>query len=119
MEAIIRAIELEIEKKERELSALRQSLNALRAPGGRPAPPVVSTGEGISGTQFRGQYVGAAVRQYMETKKVAKKDEIVDALSQGGITWGKYPKRQVALAVANSPKVYAVEGDTVTIIPGR
>src|ERR1017187_2776844 len=26
-----------------------------------------------------------------------------------------YPKRQVALAISNSPKIYAVKGDTVTL----
>jgi len=49
---------------------------------------------------------------------VARKEEILDALNRGGITWGKYPKRQVALAVANSPAVYSVDGDTVSIIQG-
>jgi hypothetical protein len=116
MEDIIRAIELEINKKERELSALRQSLDTLREPG-RRSFSAAST-DLVSATQFRGQGVGSAVRQYMETKKIARKEEIVDALNRGGIAWGKYPKRQVALAVANSPTVYRVEGDTVTLIPG-
>lgn len=75
--------------------------------------------EESSDARFKGQGVGAAVRQYMEIKKSATLDEIREALDRGGIEWGKYPKRQVALAIANSPKIYAVNGDTVTLNPSR
>jgi hypothetical protein len=59
---------------------------------------------------------GAALRQVMQGRKSATLDEIREALDRG-ISWGKYPKRQVALAVANSPKLYAQQGDLVTLIP--
>ena len=53
----------------------------------------------------------------MQNKKSATFDEIRDGLGRGGIRWGKYPKRQVKLAVVNSPKVYTFTDDIVTLIP--
>jgi hypothetical protein len=118
MEDVIRAIESEINRKESELSALRQSLESLRALGCRSSAPTAVGAGRVSSDQFEGQGVGAAVRQFMQVKRSASLDEIREALDRGGIKWGKYPKRQVALAVANSPAVYALKDGTVTLVQG-
>ncbi len=119
MESIIhamQAIESEIGVTELRLSALRKSLEALRAIPAIGTVSIMAGAEEPDG-RYRGQGVGAALRQFMQNRKSATLDEIRDALGRGGISWGKYPKRQVALAVANSPKLYAQQGDLVTLIP--
>jgi hypothetical protein len=120
MESIIQAIqsiESEISMTELRLSALRKSLESLRAIPTNGTAHNPTRAEESDG-QYRGQGVGAALRQVMRNRKSATLDEIRDALDRGGISWGKYPKRQVALAVANSPKLYAQQGDLVTLITG-
>jgi|SRR5882672_66249 len=120
MENVIRAIESEIIKKETELSALRQSLDSLRGFRGRSSvAPTVADADWISPRLFEGQRVGKAVRQFMQVKGSATLEEIREALDRGGIAWGKYPKRQVALAVANSPALYMVKDGTVTWAQNR
>jgi hypothetical protein len=68
-----------------------------------------------NGTRFAGQDVSAAIRQYMQEQRSATLDEIREALTSGGIEWGKYPKRQVKLTIVNNPSVYALKGETVTL----
>jgi hypothetical protein len=112
----IRAIESEIDVTELLLSTLRKSLEGLKAFPANGVPRITACAEQSDG-RYRGLDVGAAVRQSMQSRKSATLDEIRDALDRGGITWGKYPKRQVKLAVVNSPKMYAIKGDLVTLIP--
>jgi hypothetical protein len=111
----IRAIESEIDATELRLSLLRKSLEGLKAipPNGTTR---ITAGAEESDGRYRGLGAGAAVRLFMQGKRSATLDEIRHALDRGGITWGKYPKRQVKLAVVNSPKVYAIKGDLVTLI---
>lgn len=112
----IRAVELEIDTTVRRLSLLRRSLESLKAiPADGKAR--IAAGAEESDGRYRGQEVGAAVRQFMQSKKSATLDEIRDALDCGSISWGKYPKRQVKLAIVNSPNVYAITGALVTLIP--
>jgi hypothetical protein len=119
MENVIRAIESEINNKEMELSALRQSLDNLRGLRGLSSASTAVGADRISVGQFEGQSVGAAVRQFMQVKRSATLDEIREALDRGGIKWGQYPKRQVALAVANSPTVYTLKDGSVTLVSSR
>ncbi len=116
MESIIAAIESEIQLTELRLSALRKSLESLRGIPPNGAAQFVASTE-VSDGRYRGLDVGAAVRQYVQSKRSATLDEIRDALGRGGIMWGKYPKRQVKLAVVNSPRLYTIKGDLVTLIP--
>jgi hypothetical protein len=111
----IRAIESEIGMTELRLSALRTSLESLRRIPTNGMSHVMAGAE-ASGVLYRGQTVGVAILQFMQAKKSATLDEIRNALDRGGIKWGKYPKRQVKLAVVNSPKLYAIKGDLVTLI---
>jgi hypothetical protein len=119
MEGVIRAIESEISRKEQELSALRGSLDNIKKLG----EGQISIAASASGTTqpsrsrlFARQRVGPAVRQYMQARKSpATLEEIREALTSGGVKWGPYPKRQVALAVSTNPRVYAMEGDLVTL----
>ena len=114
MPDVIAVLESEIRKCESYLVELKQSLSRIRsvyfATGGRDVLSVESL------PSYRGQKVGVAVRQYMEVQHVAALDDIRRALDEGGIPWGKYPKRQVALAVANRPDLYSQKGDVVTMI---
>jgi hypothetical protein len=115
-ENIIREIESEIRVTESQLADLRKLLEVARG------IPISGTHHNIAIVElpdgrYRGQTAGAALRQFMQNKKSATLDEIRDALDRGGLIWGKYPKRQVKLAVVNLPKVYAINGDLVTLIP--
>lgn len=115
MEGVIRAIESEISTREQELSALRESLENLRKVGEGRISISASTSAAFSGA-FEGQKVGSAVRQYMQTRKSpATLDEIREALTVGGVQWGKYPKRQVALVVSTNSKTYTVKGELVSL----
>jgi hypothetical protein len=115
MESIVTAI-AEIKEVELLLSALRKSLEILTGIPTNRTPRVSASAEEHDG-RYRDQKVGAALRRYMQDKKSATLDQIRDALDRGGIRWGKYPKRQVKLAVVNLPKVYAIKGNFVTLIP--
>lgn len=116
IESIVSSIESRIKVTALELSALHKSLEILRGIPASGATRIEASVQGPDGL-YRGQKVGAAVRGYMQNKKSATFDEIRDGLGRGGIRWGKYPKRQVKLAVVNSPKVYTFTDDIVTLIP--
>jgi len=92
--------------------AIEENAERLRAPE--------SAGEVIDiqavadeSTIYRGLSVGAAVRSFLETNRAATLEQIRQGLDAGGIQWKKYPKRAVALAVANRPDLYRMEGDLV------
>lgn len=111
----IQAIDSEIDKTEMQLSALYKSLKSLRAILTNGTAYIPASADTLDG-RYKGQAVGAAVRQFMQNRKSATLEEIREELDRGCISWGKYPKRQVALAVANSPQLYAQQGDRVTLI---
>ena len=118
MQEVILAIEKEISLREQELVALHESLTNLRKAASREPLSLAASAEARNndnGTQFAGQKIGAAIRQYLQAKHVATVDEIREALTHGGIKWGAYPKRQVKLAVVNSPNIYSIKGDVVTL----
>jgi hypothetical protein len=115
MESIVREIESEINATESRLICLRELLDMAKGIPTNGTTHDMASIEVPNG-RYRGQAVGAALRQFMQNRKSATLDEIRDALDRGGITWGKYPKRQVKLAVVNSPRVYAIKGDLVTLI---
>ena len=118
IENIIVETSSEIGRLESQLSALRKSLSSLREITGESTVERIMASGDPDG-RYEGQDVGSAVRQFMQDRRVATREEIRKALDRGGITWGKYPKRQVALAIANKPKVYSLKGETVTLIQVR
>lgn len=113
MESIITAIKSEISAREVELSFLRQTLDNMEKVQGNGHLTIMAS---VSSGVYEGQTAGSAVRQYMQARKSpATLDEIREALTAGGFNWGKYPKRQVALVVSTTPKVYSLKGDVVSL----
>lgn len=113
MPDVIAVLEAEIRKHESYLVELKESLSRIRAVRYDPAPHSVAPTE--SSASYKGQKVGSAVRQYMEVHRVASLEDIRRALDNGGMEWGKYPKRQVALAVSNRPDLYSQSDEVVTM----
>lgn len=116
VESVIKAQEEYIQLREAELVKLHEILNSLRTiPSRRPILPLTLNGDFTVKPYRARSAVGQAVYQYMQRRGTATQDEIREALTRGGIKWGKYPKRQVALAISNSPDLYIAKGDTVTL----
>ncbi len=113
MQKVIQVLRAEISQKETELAYLREALSRFVTMSGRGG--VRASAEVAPNGSYVGQKVRAALRQFMETQRSATLDEIREALTQGGISWGKYPKRQVKLAVVNSPAIYNLKDDLVTL----
>ena len=114
MEAVIKALETAINIRRAELQNLEEHLQRFRTMQTRGRIGVIASPKLITGA-FKGIDVGAAVRQFMESKRVSTLDEIREVLDKGGIEWGKYPKRQVALAISNRPDLYTKNGDVVSL----
>ena len=115
MQEVILAIEKEISLREQELVALHESLTNLRKAASREPLSLAASAEVPHDDKFAGQKIGAAIRQFLQAKHVATVDEIREALTHGGVKWGAYPKRQVKLAIVNSPNTYTIKGDVVTL----
>ena len=114
IERITKVVEEEIAQMEANLAAAKTLLAGLRA--GSYGKDTYSIMASASSGIYEGQTVGSALRQFMQSKGgSASLDEIRKALTDGGITWGKYPKRQVKLAIVNSPKIYSLKGETVSL----
>jgi hypothetical protein len=109
MENIILAIEAEIRTREAELVALRKSLDNLRTAG----ITITANAEEPRDGRYRGMKCGDAIRSFLVEKKKSTLDDIKDSLDRGGMEWGKYPKRQVALVISNNPLLYRLGSDGV------
>src|SRR5579884_1999054 len=105
MQKVIQVLESEISRQEMDLAYLRETLRRFKTMEDHNGKQVTLASEVVHDGSYVGQAVGAAVRRFMQDRRSATLDEIREALTRGGIEWGKYPKRQVKLAVVNSPAI--------------
>src|ERR1035438_2552817 len=106
MENLVIKIDEQIKAREAEIAMLKRARENLAGITIRASADEPEDG------RYKGQKVGNAVRTFMQSRRSATLDEIREALDRGGIQWGKYPKRQVALVISNNPSLYALDDTT-------